>query len=101
MRALIDHGLCRSTARNARLFKVSSSRRTFVAFARVRRGVLFFSGAATKAWTALVERRLPFSPVWWAKALALHWQEIRLANLRVDGPQAMDRDRLEKSYLHW
>ncbi len=62
----------------------------------------FVSGAVRKAWTALREGRLSRSPVWWFRALGLHWLE-----LEADGtppprvPTAMDRARTDESYRQW
>lgn len=66
----------------------------------LRRADVFVRGATAKAWTALLERRLPLSPIWWAKALALHWQETRVAATPA-GPQPMDRGQLDGSYARW
>ena len=61
----------------------------------------FFRGAVLKAWFALRERRLPMSPIWWLRALMLHWQEGRPAQSPVKEAQPMNRDRFNESYVRW
>jgi GT2 family glycosyltransferase len=61
----------------------------------------FLRGAALKAWLAFRERRLPVSPVWWFRALILHWQEGGPAPSHVRVVQSMDRDRFNDSYTQW
>lgn len=58
-------------------------------------------GAAAKAWAALRQRRLPLSPAWWARALALHWRESTSGPAPVAKACAMDRDAFEASYRQW
>lgn len=57
--------------------------------------------AAAKAWRAARERRLPWSPVWWVKALGLHWREHTVATRSKERPHQFDQARLDESYRSW
>jgi O-antigen biosynthesis protein len=63
--------------------------------------VVVVRGAASKAWTAFRENRLPLSPRWWLQALLLHWRETRASLEAASSPQGLDRARLDASYNRW
>jgi GT2 family glycosyltransferase len=69
----------------------------------LRRQLTLARGAIRKAWTAFRERRLPLSPRWWLRALALHWHEglgRQPASLQPGG-QDDSQAQLDVSYARW
>ena len=63
--------------------------------------VIVVGGAASKAWTAFRENRLPLSPRWWVQMLLLHCRETRANFEDASSPQGLDRARLDTSYNRW
>ncbi|HEX5108877.1 MAG TPA: hypothetical protein VFV95_10540, partial [Vicinamibacterales bacterium] len=69
----------------------------------LRRQLTLARGAARKAWIAFREERLPLSPRWWLRALALHWHE-GLSRQPASFRPGTDDDaqaQLDLSYARW
>jgi GT2 family glycosyltransferase len=66
----------------------------------LRRTDWFLRGAVLKAWNAFRERRLPWSPAWWLKALSLHWRETA-QRPRSASPEPLNQAAVDASYARW